>query len=141
MNGMSAIVKTVTRLSAPFLVLFGIYMFMHGHRSHGVGFAGGVIIALAFMLFLISFGKEAAIRKMSEKSSSLYLNLAFLVLLIVSVVGIVYGHALLPAPGPDGLFGAPLLLAANAALCVTTAGSLFIIFLNLVSFKGEKDKR
>lgn len=141
MNGMSVIVKTVTRLTAPFLVLFGIYMFMHGHRSHGVGFAGGVIIALAFMLLLISFGREAAVRKMSEKASSLYLNLAFFVLLAVSVIGIVYGHAFIPAPKSGGLFGAPLLLIANAALCITAAGSLFMIFLNLVSFKGEKDKK
>ena len=47
-QGMSLIVKTITRLTVGLILLFGIYIVLHGHLSPGGGFAGGVIIALSF---------------------------------------------------------------------------------------------
>ncbi len=49
-SGMSLIVKTVTGLVVCFIMLFGIYIILHGHLSPGGGFAGGVMVALSFVL-------------------------------------------------------------------------------------------
>jgi multicomponent Na+:H+ antiporter subunit B len=38
-------------LAIPIIVLFGIYVFLHGHLSPGGGFQGGVVIASAFLLY------------------------------------------------------------------------------------------
>jgi len=40
-------------VTIPLIALFGVYVFLHGHLSPGGGFQGGVIIATAFLLFLI----------------------------------------------------------------------------------------
>lgn len=40
-------------LAIPVIVLFGVYVFLHGHLSPGGGFQGGVIIASGFLLYLI----------------------------------------------------------------------------------------
>jgi len=44
---------TGVRLLFPVLLLFGIYVIVHGHLSPGGGFQGGVIIATAFVLRLL----------------------------------------------------------------------------------------
>ena len=49
MKGMTLIAKTITRLTLGLILLFGFYIFLHGHISHGIGFAGGVIVALGFI--------------------------------------------------------------------------------------------
>ncbi|MCX5778037.1 MAG: hypothetical protein NTU66_02275 [Elusimicrobia bacterium] len=60
MNGLSDVVKTVSRYATGPLVIFGIYLFTHADRSHGVGFAGGLIIALTVMMLILSFGWRRA---------------------------------------------------------------------------------
>jgi len=55
-EGMTLIVKTVTRISVWLIVLYGIYIILHGHLSPGGGFAGGVIIALALLNVMLAYG-------------------------------------------------------------------------------------
>ncbi|RLE11536.1 hypothetical protein DRJ04_07885, partial [Candidatus Aerophobetes bacterium] len=40
---MTRIVKTIAKFVMPPVVLFGIYMMLHGHLTPGGGFPGGVI--------------------------------------------------------------------------------------------------
>lgn len=47
------IMTTGVRLLFPLLLLFGIYVIVHGHLSPGGGFQGGVIIATAVLLRLL----------------------------------------------------------------------------------------
>lgn len=58
-KGMSLIVKVITRLTVGLILLFGIYIVLHGHVSPGGGFAGGVIIALSFIHLMLAYGKDA----------------------------------------------------------------------------------
>lgn len=46
--------KTASTLLFPIIMLFGIYVMIYGHLSPGGGFQGGVIIASAVLLLLIS---------------------------------------------------------------------------------------
>lgn len=69
-QGMSLIVKTVTRLTVGLILLFGIYIVAHGHVSPGGGFAGGVIIALSFINIILAFGKEFAFKKINQNIAS-----------------------------------------------------------------------
>lgn len=46
--------QTASRLLFPIILLFGIYVMIYGHLSPGGGFQGGVVIASAVLLLLIS---------------------------------------------------------------------------------------
>lgn len=46
--------QTASKLLFPIILLFGIYVMVYGHLSPGGGFQGGVIIASAVLLLLIS---------------------------------------------------------------------------------------
>ena len=67
MTGMTLIVKTITDFVAAFIVVFGAYIVLYGHLTPGGGFAGGVIIACAFILVLLAHGKEKAFARLPER--------------------------------------------------------------------------
>lgn len=50
----SEILRTASNFLVPLFFLLGIYIFMHGHLSPGGGFQGGVIIASAVLLIMLS---------------------------------------------------------------------------------------
>jgi multicomponent Na+:H+ antiporter subunit B len=52
-QGPSELLKSAAALLFPMLVIFGIYIFTHGHLSPGGGFQGGVMIASAVLLLLL----------------------------------------------------------------------------------------
>ena len=54
----SVIIATISRLLAPFVQMFGLYVIMHGHSSPGGGFQGGVILGASFILLAIGCGSE-----------------------------------------------------------------------------------
>lgn len=50
------ILTTVTRALVPVILLFGLYVQVHGEISPGGGFQAGVIVAAAFILYALVFG-------------------------------------------------------------------------------------
>jgi len=54
----SMVVLFVTRLLAPFIALFALYVMLHGHSSPGGGFQGGAILGGLFVALSIVLGAE-----------------------------------------------------------------------------------
>lgn len=52
------VLRGAVRLIVPFVLLFGLYVQMHGDYGPGGGFQAGVIFATAFILFGLIFGAE-----------------------------------------------------------------------------------
>jgi len=50
----SELLKTGTAYLLPVIILFGVYIFIHGHLTPGGGFQGGVAIASAFLLLMLT---------------------------------------------------------------------------------------
>ena len=80
------IVKTVTRLTLGFILLFGIYLALNGHVAPGGGFAGGVIVALAFVHIMLAFGKEAALKRLGSHMLRLVVSVAAVIFLYIVMV-------------------------------------------------------
>ncbi len=56
------VLRVVSKLLIPFILLFGLYVQMHGDFGPGGGFQAGVIFASAFILYGLIFG-TASIRR------------------------------------------------------------------------------
>lgn len=56
------ILRVVAKLSIPFILIFGFYVITHGELGPGGGFQGGVILATAFILYALIFGRPALYR-------------------------------------------------------------------------------
>ena len=50
----SEILQTGTLLLMPLILLFGVYIFLHGHLTPGGGFQGGVVIASGILLSFLA---------------------------------------------------------------------------------------
>jgi multisubunit Na+/H+ antiporter MnhB subunit len=124
-KGMTLIVKTVTRITLGFILLYGIYITLNGDKSPGGGFAGGVIIALSLVHIMLAFGKEVALKRSHSYASRFAISivaLAFLYAAITRWHGS-YSHIAIPL----------------AEMVIVGAG-LFAIFVALVLLsKSDKD--
>lgn len=56
------ILRITASLILPFILVFGIYVQLHGDLNPGGGFQAGTIIAAAFILYGLVFGMQAAER-------------------------------------------------------------------------------
>ena len=85
------IVKTLARLLAPFIVIYALYVVMHGHHSPGGGFQGGVILAANFVLLTISHGFEKTKERMSEKLAGVLSSLGVFIYAGIGLLCLILG--------------------------------------------------
>lgn len=142
-RGMSLIVKTVTRITVGLILLFGIYIVLHGHLSPGGGFAGGVIVALSFVHLMLAFGKDMAMGKISKKLASNLESIGALMFLGVACLGFFGGSFflnILNKGTPFRLFSAGTIPFCNIAIGIKVGVGLFAIFLALVVLEESEKK-
>ncbi len=56
------VLRVVTKLLTPFILLFALYVQFHGDFGPGGGFQAGVIFAAGFILYALTFGVDNAQR-------------------------------------------------------------------------------
>ena len=66
MSGMSKIVRTMSNITLPLILIFGFYVIAHGHLTPGGGFQGGAVVASGFAMILIAYGSLWTIKKVSS---------------------------------------------------------------------------
>ena len=54
------VLRIISKLLIPFIMLFALYVQFHGDFGPGGGFQAGVIFASAFILYALIFGLENA---------------------------------------------------------------------------------
>ena len=60
------IVRIVSKMLIPFILLFALYVQMHGDYGPGGGFQAGVVFGVAFVLYTLVFGPAAARQALPE---------------------------------------------------------------------------
>ncbi|MBN2860676.1 MAG: hypothetical protein JXK93_10480 [Sphaerochaetaceae bacterium] len=68
----SELLRTASALLVPFIILLGVFIFVHGHLSPGGGFQGGAVLASALVLLLVAdplYTVQSRILSVIESSS------------------------------------------------------------------------
>jgi len=68
---MSKIVRTVANQLMLFVLVFGLYVIMHGHVTPGGGFQGGAVIASGVVMLIVAFGSGQIKKSLRERRLSL----------------------------------------------------------------------
>jgi multicomponent Na+:H+ antiporter subunit B len=89
------ILRVVTKLLAPFIMLFGLYVIMHGELSPGGGFQGGVILASSFILHSLVFGVHASRQVLGRRVTDALACIGALLFAGVGVATMLLGGAFL----------------------------------------------
>jgi multisubunit Na+/H+ antiporter MnhB subunit len=149
-QGMSLIVKSVTDWLKGFILLFGIYIVLYGHLTPGGGFAGGVIIACAFILLTLAEGQETTSRTLSNPVASELDSVGALMFLAVALaglyrVGVFFENFLADNSimSPFELISAGTIPVSNIAIALKVGMSLFMVFTILAAVRvavAVKDK-
>jgi len=83
----SVVLQTGSRLLLPFIMLFGAYIFIHGHLTPGGGFPGGATIATAFLMLYLAFREYEIPHKVFEPLE----GLAGIGYVTVGLLGLIIG--------------------------------------------------
>lgn len=136
-EGMSVIVKTVTRWLKGFILLYGIYIVLYGHLTPGGGFAGGVIVACAFILIELAEGARGAEKVLRRTVAAELDSVGALVFLGVAVAGMMAAGVFFknfvatPECARFSLFSAGVIPTCNIGIGLKVGASLFLVFAML----------
>lgn len=89
------VLRVVTKLFTPFVLLFALYVQFHGELGPGGGFQAGVIVAAAIILYAIVFGLPAARRLVPDAIVESMMAIGVLIYAGVGVAGLLMGGAYL----------------------------------------------
>jgi multisubunit Na+/H+ antiporter MnhB subunit len=146
MKGMTIIVKKISQIICPVIFMFGLYIIVHGHLTPGGGFAGGVIMAGAFILQILANGnilpklrKEEEGLEFLESSAILgFLILAGLGLLLSG--GVVFFANFMEKGVLGNLISAGFIPLENIVVGAEVCAAIATIFIALVVYKDEVKK-
>ncbi len=120
------ITRVVFRYVLLLVLMYGLYVIAHGHLSPGGGFAGGVILGLGVLLYLLIFDL-----KWRERLRYLPLDIAVVFIGIGSLMEAI--KYLLPTHhGPAGaageLFSVGIISVVNLGIGLLVASTILSIF-------------
>ncbi|MFA5976337.1 MAG: MnhB domain-containing protein [Elusimicrobiota bacterium] len=142
---LSRVVRTAARSVVRLMFLFGFYIVFHGPITHGDGFAGGVIMALGFVLLMVVFGKDEAFRILPRSATRILAASGALLLLAVGVLGLGReGHFFFNFLGkgsPFQYWSAGIIPLCNLAILLIVTGALFGAFAALMLFHLDAEKK
>ena len=81
----NSLLQIGVRVLFPLIVLFGIYIIVHGHLSPGGGFQGGVVIASGFLLLFLAYGNEFSL---NHRMNALFESLSGAGMIVLGFLGV-----------------------------------------------------
>lgn len=99
------VLRVAAKLTIPLMLLYGLYVLVHGEVSAGGGFQAGVLIAIAFILHALVFGLAETMAAFPAVAMRAGASFGVLLYAGVGVVNLVNGGAFLDY---DFLFPPPL---------------------------------
>ncbi len=146
MKGMTIIVKKITQIICPVIFMFGLYIIIHGHLTPGGGFAGGVIMAGAFILQILANGNILSGLRKEEHNLEFMESAAILGFLIVAGLGLlisgsfVFFSNFLNKGELGNLISAGIIPIENIVVGAEVCAAVATIFIALVVYKDEEKK-
>lgn len=134
------IIKTVSRIIIPFIMLFALYVVAHGDFSPGGGFQGGVIFGAAIILMAIAFDLRTAVELMNEKALGILIALGIFVYAGIGVLCMILGGNFLDyaqlakiLPVDPGHVRALGMIGIEIGVGIAVMAVMVIIYLNIAS--------
>lgn len=123
----SIVIQTIT-LSYPYILLFGFYIIVNGHKTPGGGFQGGAVIAAAFIIrYLIKPVQDIKLEKIQFIEKILFLCIALLPILFIFYPNI---------PKTYGL-NEFYLIMMNSIIGVKVCCGLTIVFFRFIFYESR----
>ena len=134
------VLRVVTKITIPLILLFALYVQFHGDYGPGGGFQAGVIFAAAFILYALVFGTPAARRVVPPTVLRAVTALGLILFAGVGIVSQLLGSQYLDygALAGDPLLGQHIgVFLVELGVGITVAAVMITLF---VAFAGRQDE-
>ena len=134
------VLRVVTKITIPLILLFALYVQFHGDYGPGGGFQAGVIFAAAFILYALVFGTPAARRVVPPTLLRAVTALGLILFAGVGTVSQLLGSQYLDydALAVDPLLGQHIgVFLVELGVGITVAAVMITLFL---AFAGRQDE-
>lgn len=129
------VLRVVSKLLIPYILLYGFYVQWHGDFGPGGGFQAGVILAAGIILYALVFGLRATERAIRPEVVRAGIAIGLLIYMSVGLVAMLNGGAFLDydALGSHGQHRGILLVETGVGITVASVMiSIFYSFAELV---------
>jgi len=134
------IVRTCSRIMIPFLQIYSLYVYVHGHTSPGGGFQGGCIMAASFILLAVAYDIGEAKRRFSERLNGLFCCLGVFIYAGTGAVALIFSGNFLDYSSWQHIIPAGPVMARYYGIAmielgveITVMAVMVSIFLDLVT--------
>jgi multicomponent Na+:H+ antiporter subunit B len=138
------ILRVVSKLFIPFMMLFALYVQFHGELGPGGGFQAGVIVAAAVIFYALIFGLPSARRLLPDAVVEVMMAVGVLLYAGVGIAGMLLGGNFLdyfvldrnPVHGQErGIFW------VEAGVGITVSAVMLKIFYMFASYGRDPEDR
>lgn len=123
------LIRIGTKLLMPFMLLFALYVQLHGELGPGGGFQAGVIAAGMIILYALVFGIGAAKAIVSQRAVEILVPVGVLIYAGTGVAGLVMGANYLEYSP----LGATMQLGQEHGIVAVELGVLITVFSSMTA--------
>lgn len=139
-----SVLRIITKIFTPFILMFALYVQLHGEYSPGGGFQAGIILAAAVILYSMLFGLTHTQRRLSPAMLRLLCAGGVLLYAGVGVAAMLLGGNFLDYDvlAEDPVEGQKLgILLIELGVGLTVCSAMILIFYSFagVAFRGEQE--
>jgi len=128
---MNEIVRTGAKVMFPLILLFGIYVIVHGHTTPGGTFSGGSIMAGGFVIYTLAHGVRKTEIDMKEIAINVLKSVSGFILIMLILFELFLRTALVPTETLFTLWSGSSLMFFNIVGGVMVFTGLLMIWYTI----------
>ncbi|MEM5812108.1 MAG: MnhB domain-containing protein [Candidatus Aenigmatarchaeota archaeon] len=134
---MDDIVRTAAKIMFPLILLYGIYVIVHGHTTPGGTFSGGSIMAGAFVIYTLAYGIEKTEKEIKESVIDVLKSVAGFILVMLVLFEFFLRAALVPTERLFSLWSGSSLLFFNIVGGVMVFTGLLMVWYTVAKTDSD----
>lgn len=147
---MSKIVRITARFLTPAILLYGLYLIIHGHVSSGGGFQGGAVFASSTALLVVALGSKFVASFLQEHRLVIISCAGALMFIALGFAGIgttffynvfvgspLFGHVPAYGPNPQDIWTGGTVPLMNIAVALNVVAGLSAIVIAMARASNE----
>ncbi len=149
---LSKIVRTVANQLIVFILIFGLYVIVHGHLTPGGGFQGGAVVVSGVVMLLVAFNSETLKKWLHERVLTIMESSGALLFAILGFAGLgtvffynfmvgspIFGRVPPTGPNPGDFWTGGFVPLMNVAVGLKVIAGLSAVVLAIALFaRGEE---
>jgi len=149
---LSKIVRTVANQLIVFILIFGLYVIVHGHLTPGGGFQGGAVIVSGVVMLMVAFSAKELKKSLHERVLTILESTGALVFAALAFAGIgtaffynllvgtpIFGRIPTPGPNPGDFWTGGVVPLMNLAVGLKVVAGLSAVVLAMALFSSGEE--